>query len=84
MVVACALMMTGRFADAAAHFVELLKVRPNHADAYQYLGLSLQQLGKIPEAITCYENALRLNSALPLARENLEKLRSAASGVAPR
>jgi len=56
-----ALAKAGRDAEAIAQFREVMRLKPDHADAYLGLGVILaKQPGGKAEAISLYETALRL------------------------
>jgi Flp pilus assembly protein TadD len=48
-------------AMAVIEFRSLLDRHPGHADAYNAMGISLDQLGRHREAIAAYEEALKIN-----------------------
>jgi tetratricopeptide (TPR) repeat protein len=45
---------------ALAHFLEVVKQNPNHAEAFFQIGYCLGKLGKYPQAIESYQQALRI------------------------
>ncbi|MDR0295786.1 MAG: tetratricopeptide repeat protein [Prevotellaceae bacterium] len=53
-------MHFGRFQDALAAYNELLKINPNHANAYYMRGYALLNLGQREAACTSLSNALNL------------------------
>ncbi|MEJ2070299.1 MAG: tetratricopeptide repeat protein [Syntrophobacterales bacterium] len=55
------LFKKGRLDEAAAHFKEALRLKPDYADANYNLGLILMSRGKRKQAIYYFEEALRLN-----------------------
>jgi tetratricopeptide (TPR) repeat protein len=55
-----ALKDDGKLAEAAAHFEQALRLKPDYAQAHYNLGSILQRMGKLPEAVGHYEQALRL------------------------
>ena len=64
----------GNFGGAAEQFGEAAKLNPDDAMAEANLGTALVQLGRLQEARTHYEAALRIDSSNQLARENLQQL----------
>jgi len=51
----------GDYAAAEEHYREILKLRPDFAEAYANLGLTQYLLGKYPEAVKSLQAALRLD-----------------------
>ena len=60
-----------RYDEAHAAFDSALRLRSNYAEAYSNLGNSLQEQGRLPEAIGCYEQSIALNPNAPTTRFNL-------------
>ena len=54
-------MNEGRFVDAAASYREMIRIDPDDAIAYRYLGVALAKSGKRTEALQSYERALQLD-----------------------
>ncbi len=61
----------GRESEAAAQFVEALRLRPDYADAHNNLGAEWQRAGRTADAIAQFEAALRLNPGFADAHYNL-------------
>jgi tetratricopeptide (TPR) repeat protein len=61
----------GLVADAVAHQVEALRIRPSDSDAHNELGKVLAEQGKLPDAIAHFRAALRSNDAFARAHHNL-------------
>jgi Flp pilus assembly protein TadD len=53
-----------------------LRLKPNYVEAHNNLGTALFTMGKMSEAKTEYEAALRINPDFDAARENLSLLNS--------
>lgn len=51
----------GRYEDAASKFRTILRADRRNVGAWQYLGGALYALGRLPEALEAYEQALALN-----------------------
>lgn len=54
-------MNENRFVDAAASYREMIRIDPNDAIAYHYLGVALAKSGKRTEALESYEHSLQLD-----------------------
>ena len=54
------LMRLGRFAEARAHYTQVVEISPRDVQALDGLGLAFHQLGHLDEAIHHYKAALRL------------------------
>jgi tetratricopeptide (TPR) repeat protein len=61
----------GLVAEAVAHQVEALRIRPSDPDAHNELGKVLAEQGKLPDAIAHFRAALRSNPAFARAHHNL-------------
>jgi hypothetical protein len=59
------------FADAAAEFRALIRLKPDDANAHYNLGIALNSQGKTEEAMTAYRAAIRLKPDYPEAHCNL-------------
>ncbi|MHC4457180.1 MAG: fused MFS/spermidine synthase [Planctomycetota bacterium] len=74
----------GILTEAERYYSEALRLRPNHAELHNDLGVVFHMQGKLAEAIVHYNEALRLKADYPGARQNREKalaqLREQASG----
>jgi tetratricopeptide (TPR) repeat protein len=66
-----------RLHEARMEFETVLRLKPNDYQAHGGLGSVFLRLGNLVEAEICYENALRINSEDPIARANLERVRTA-------
>ena len=53
----------GRVAESIRHFDQCLKIDPDHALAYNALGLAREQQGDSGEALAAFREAIRLNPA---------------------
>jgi Flp pilus assembly protein TadD len=63
-----------RLEDAVEAFRNLLDCQPDHADAWDSLGLIMEALGNPGEALRCYRRALEANPRHAGARSNLKTL----------
>ena len=61
---------------ATEHWRALLRLEPNNAEAWAYLGWSLRQIGQRDDAISSFRKALSLDPALDSARRQLAELES--------
>jgi len=50
-----------------------MRINPNFAEAYNNLGLTLKEMGKLKEAEENFSRALRINPEYATARQNLEE-----------
>ncbi|MGH2570115.1 MAG: tetratricopeptide repeat protein, partial [bacterium] len=73
------LHLAGRVAEAIPHYREALRRRPGDIEIMNGLGGALAQAGQFPEATELFEETLRLRPDFAAARENLERVRRAAS-----
>jgi tetratricopeptide (TPR) repeat protein len=58
-------------AEAEKHYRSAVRINPNHARAYNNLGILLVRRGLFREAIACFETACRLAPGYSDARRNL-------------
>ena len=56
-----------------ANLREAVRLRPNHADAYNHLGVVLRQAGNLDEAIKSFQHALQLRPDFADAQKKLRK-----------
>jgi len=61
----------GKPAEAAAHFEQAVRLKPDYAGAHYNLGNALRESGRMPEAIEHLEQALRLKPDYADAHYNL-------------
>jgi len=61
----------GDYEKAESAFRTVLEMAPDHTIAYNYLGMTLRQLGRFIEAQQSYEQAIIANPAYPHAHLNL-------------
>jgi len=61
----------GKFEEAAAHYVQALRLNPGYADAHNNLGVFLSRQGKYEAAVAQCTEALRLNPGRADAHNNL-------------
>jgi tetratricopeptide (TPR) repeat protein len=57
----------GNIAGAKVHFLKVLELNPNHAEAHYQLGMALVNEGKLPEAAAEFETYLKLAPEGPFA-----------------
>jgi len=50
----------GKYDEAIKFFDKVLEINPNFSEAWYGKAIALEKLGKIPEAIECYNRALDL------------------------
>lgn len=50
----------GKIADAKTRFLEVIKLKPDHADAHYQVGMAWINEGNLPEAVTMFEKYLEL------------------------
>jgi protein O-mannosyl-transferase len=72
-----ALQQLGKLPEAIASYEAALRLNPNLHDAHVNLGVALVQSGRTNDAVAHFNAALQLNPASPIARQQLEQLRSA-------
>jgi Flp pilus assembly protein TadD len=65
------LMKLGRYGEAAAHYSESLRIRPDYANAHRSLGDAYSGEGRYDDAIAQYDEALRLKPGVAVAHHNL-------------
>lgn len=65
------LQALGRIGDAAAHYQEALRLRPDFAEAHASMGHVLTQLGRLDDAVRHCREAVRLRPDLPAGHNNL-------------
>jgi Flp pilus assembly protein TadD len=65
-----ALMVQGRFPEAAASYEQVLRLRPRQIEAHNNLGVALAEQGVMAEAVAHYEEALRLQPTYAEAHFN--------------
>ena len=73
--------LTGRLADAIAHYEEALRLRPDFVDARNNLAVYYATTGRWEAAIGQLEIAARLAPASTAIRDNLEKLKTRQKAV---
>jgi tetratricopeptide (TPR) repeat protein len=61
----------GKLTEAAAHYEQALRLRPDYAEAHDDLGAILARVGKLDEAIGHYQQALRIKPDFAEAHDNL-------------
>ena len=61
----------GKIQEAAAHYTQALRIKPNYAEAHNNLGNFLDKEGKIEEAAAHYTEALRIKPNYAEAHNNL-------------
>ena len=67
---ACAYAL-GRFEEACRHAERALALNPYYAEAYNNLGIALNDLGRLPDAAANYRRALELKPGYPQIHSNL-------------
>jgi Flp pilus assembly protein TadD len=61
----------GKVAEAAAHYAEALRLKPDYADAYNNLGIVMGDQGNLKEAEALFREAIRFKSDDVEAHQNL-------------
>jgi tetratricopeptide (TPR) repeat protein len=74
----------GKFAEAAAHYGEALRINPSYAGSYNNLGLVCSRQGKFAEATAHYTTALRFDPNDDKAYNNLAMILAACPEAAYR
>lgn len=62
----------GKYDPAAREFSAIIQANPGYALGYNGLGLVYLETGRVDEAVSCFRTALRLDSELQIAKENLK------------
>ena len=65
------LLLQGATADAADAYREVLRLRPNSAEAHNNLGVALLNFGQTNEACNCFRKAVQLKPDYAAAHNNL-------------
>ena len=60
----------GRLEESEKNYNKAIKLNPNYAEAYNNLGLTKQELGKL-ETKTCFEKVISIKSDFDNAHYNL-------------
>jgi tetratricopeptide (TPR) repeat protein len=66
----------GKLEEAVGRYEQVLRLKPDDAEAHCNLGVALAQTGKIAEAIAHYEQALRIKPDFTQARNALARLQA--------
>ena len=66
----------GQAAEARKELEQVTRMRPEYAPAHLNLGVALEQLGQVQDALTQFEETLRLEPGNKLAAHYLEALRA--------
>jgi len=66
----------GQYEPAAEHFLYVLRINPDDADAHGNLGVALMKLGQPQEAIAHFSEVVRLRPEDALALANLAWIRA--------
>jgi tetratricopeptide (TPR) repeat protein len=66
----------GQAAEARKELEQVTRMRPEYAPAHLNLGVALEQLGQTQDALTQFEETLRLEPDNKLAAQYLEALRA--------
>ncbi len=69
-----ALTKQGRTDEAMKHYLEALRIKPDHVDAHYNLGAAFFAKGDIKSAIDHFSKVLKINPDDLYARNNLKKL----------
>jgi len=61
----------GKFGKAKDLYQAILRIVPTHSDAHNNLGICLQKMNKLNEAVTSFKQAILLRPNFPMAYNNL-------------
>ena len=64
----------GRYREALDTFKQVVRLTPNHAESYYYLGMTYGRLGQYIEAVKAFKSVINLNPKDPAAHANLGAL----------
>ena len=64
---------SGKFNEAISHFVEVLRINPDHGEAHYKLGHALASQGRLKEAVSHFSETLRIKPDHAGARRSLER-----------
>ena len=81
---AVALAMHGKWEKAAAMNTSIVREFPEDLEAYNRLGKSLSELGRIREAIAAFEAVLQKSPNNSIAKKNLARLKKLSDEASPR
>ena len=70
------MMKLGKVPEAAEHFEQALRSKPNYVEAHFNLGLALEKMGRRPEAIEQYHQVLKLRPDFIPATRALARLQA--------
>lgn len=73
----------GDYESAVSDCKKAIRLNPSYAYAYNNLGVALEKLGRLDEAIVNFRKALSLKANFQVARDNLERISSLPSAVPP-
>ena len=63
-----------KFHDAIDDFNHAISIKPDYAEAYYNLGVTLREIGDLDKAIGSYRQALKYNNHYPKAHNNLGQI----------
>jgi len=64
-------MLHGNLKEAARHFSEAVRIKPEYAEAHSKLGVVLVRQGDVDGGIKHFSKALKINPGLNEARQGL-------------
>ncbi len=67
--------MAGDYVEARRHYTTTIRLAPEDAEAWLYLGLSEMKLGRAAEARLALQKALQLDPSMDIARQALREIR---------
>jgi Flp pilus assembly protein TadD len=73
------LALEGNFAEAQAQFEEVVRLRPDDAEAHLNLGIALARQQRFEKALEQFQATIRLDPRNPKAREFTEAINEAKS-----
>lgn len=76
------LAVASRWDEAVQVNREFVRLFPEDADGFNRLGKALSEVGKIPDALKAYSEALNLDPTNTIAKRNLERLSAIREAVA--
>lgn len=70
-----ALAGLGKYEDSLIAFEDAVKLDPGEAEGFFHMGSVSLTMGKLPQALSYFEHAMRLRPDMPLLEENIASIR---------